>query len=54
MRPWVWSYHYLDHLRTAHPLQLLTKAEKASYPISVEELEGVFGKEFGLKGVRRK
>jgi hypothetical protein len=41
IRPFVWSYHYLDHMQLCHPLQHVTPNEIEEYSISEQELQRV-------------
>ena len=44
-RTHVWSYHYLDHMQTAHPSQQLSADEVEKWELSPEEFKGVMGKD---------
>ena len=44
-RTLVWSYHYLDHMQTAHPSQQLSDADIAKWSLCPTEFEGVVGKD---------
>ena len=44
-RTHVWSYHYLDHMQTAHPSQQLSADEVEKWALSPEEFRGVLGKD---------
>jgi hypothetical protein len=44
-RTHVWSYHYLDHMQTEHPTQLLTAADVEKWSLAPAEFKGVLGKE---------
>ena len=44
-RTHVWSYHYLDHMQTAHPSQQLSAEEVEKWALSSEEFRGVMGKD---------
>ena len=49
MRPYVWSYSYLDHMQSCHPGQALSEEDIRAHAISPEEWMAVMSMGFGKK-----
>ena len=48
-RPYVWSYHYLDHLQLCHPTQVVPEEEVGRHAITLAKYEAVIRKDLGQK-----